>query len=511
MKVLIADDELVIRKGLKNVIDWNRYGFTICGEAANGREALEKAFSLQPDLIIADIKMPGMDGLEMLEEVKLRQPRCRFIILTGYSEFEYARTAIDLGVDGYLLKPVEESELIEKLDMLRTKIMNDRKADIVREAADLAADRAIQSLIFDAAGVRQLEDYNELYSLDLPWSSYQIILVSFNGSPEEKNRQAVEMTLRKFASGKRHCSVFMIKDFIGMLLGDTSYSGGSILPLRALQREIHEIHGEEVFISIGKPVEAIEHLSQAYGSALQLLGKKFTCSSDKIIAFDLQPLYAYGTETDAVPNLPEAVEKLFTAVDMGNEQYVNDLLEDFKERMVHSGLPEKEIKTGYVNLYTGLINLLVKNNKDIVDSVMQNRNIPGEILDKHDLQRLHGFFKYLVCSLCGGIRAGRPDSMMKTVLNYINNNYTRKITLASISETFSYNSTYFGRLFRRNTGLSFNEYIDKVRIENAKRLLVEGRKVNDIAREVGYSSHDYFYSKFKKLVGIAPTDYRKSV
>lgn len=125
-KVLIVDDEAVIRDGLNTLIDWNEMGFEICGTAVNGKDGVSKALELKPDFIITDIRMPGMNGLEMIKELKSSNINCIYLLLTGYSDFSYIQGAIRLGVKDYLLKPIDETELIESVKNVY-KILKDKE------------------------------------------------------------------------------------------------------------------------------------------------------------------------------------------------------------------------------------------------------------------------------------------------------------------------------------------------------------------------------------------------
>lgn len=265
----------------------------------------------------------------------------------------------------------------------------------------------------------------------------------------------------------------------------------------------------DIYISAGCSVNSMNELSLSYDSALRLLDRKFVLSSENVMTCEIQSI-PQNRPKDEVFTIEGTAAKLAMAVDMGHEQYVNDIMEELQGRLFDSSKNEMETKTIYINLYTSFINIIIKNNEDIVDAIIQDKNIISEIMDMHNLQKLNGYMKHLAYCFCNEIKTKRPDSIMKKVLEYINRNYYKKLKLSSISEVFGYNSTYFGRYFTQYTKVNFNEYLDKVRIENAKQLLVKGMKVNEVAQKVGYFNKDYFYIKFKKYVGCAPTEYRNN-
>jgi two-component system response regulator YesN len=148
LKVVLIDDEPTIREGLKSIIDWEAYGFAVCGEASNGNEGLEKICTLGADLAIVDVKMPVMDGLQMVSELNTRRIECEYIILSAYSDFKYAQSAIELGIGSYVLKPIEESELIEKLLKVRESIQNRKKAkDYLDLSVNLSRIKLLQQMV----------------------------------------------------------------------------------------------------------------------------------------------------------------------------------------------------------------------------------------------------------------------------------------------------------------------------------------------------------------------------
>ena len=174
LKVLLVDDEALVREGLKTIIPWEEYGFSICGTAQDGREGLQKIRELKPDVAVVDIRMPLMDGLELSRIVREEQPGVRIVLLTGYSEFEYARSALRAGVKCYLLKPVEEEELIKELRSIRQELERESGQERSRqESRSLLFNRLLQELFHrpDGGLVQRL---NGEFSAGFPWESYQI-------------------------------------------------------------------------------------------------------------------------------------------------------------------------------------------------------------------------------------------------------------------------------------------------------------------------------------------------
>ena len=186
LEILIVDDEPAIREGLRRIIDWEKHGFRICGEAGNGREGLAMASEMKPDLIIADIKMPNMDGLKMLEELRKQDTRFKAIILTAYSDFKYAQKAIEIGVESYVLKPIEEDELLEKVCKARDDIISERQdRNIQNVRLSISRDKLLESLVLGESGIEQAEMGNHLFGFHFPWKSYQVLLIELEKTDRE--------------------------------------------------------------------------------------------------------------------------------------------------------------------------------------------------------------------------------------------------------------------------------------------------------------------------------------
>lgn len=508
LKVLIVDDEKVIRDGIKKVIEWENYGFEICGEAVNGRDGLDKVALLNPDLILVDIKMPGINGLEMIRVLRERGNECRVILLTGYTDFKYAKYAIELRVDEYLIKPIDEEELEKELVKVKNIIDGLKKNSQYVEAAELSAENVIGKLILEDVSSDQLYKYNNIYSLALPWKSYQVILLSVDtvtGS-EKKVRRQIKELVKEFISYNNYGYTGDVEGHIGILIKNTIFNKKNTLPLGLLNSKLKRIMGIDTMIYIGRPVAHFNDLIISYKNALELLDKRFIYVSENIICYDRVTL-----DTDTSIDMDVMVDKLYTAVSLCKTENINDILDEFKRYIIKKENSEIEIKTNYINLITELINKLAASSEEMVKSITSGRNIIEDIFSKSNLQDLNDYIKHILNGMCKEIETKDYDIIMKRIVNYIEENHHKNLKLSLISEVSGYNSIYLGKKFKQYTGMSFNVYLDYLRISKAKRLLKAGSKVYDVAEAIGYCDKNYFYSKFKKYVGISPNEYKNSI
>lgn len=508
-RVLIVDDELVIRRGLKKVIHWENHEFQICGEASNGREGLEKANALKPDLLIVDIKMPGINGLEMVRKLRTSGSKYRIILLTGYSEFKFAQEAIALGIDAYILKPIDEDELIKELGVLRNKLDEDKKDCAISETVRLAADRVLQSILFEQLDNDQIHGYNQLYSLSFPWISHQVVLADFDKRiwNDQRILNSVRLCMEEYVNQNKLGLVFECRDSICILIKDRANNQIVINHLFALHKKVLLKSGVVITFSMGQIVTMLKDVLLSYQSAVKQLEKKFLYNTDYIISHESVQLQ-HRHRVTIRQDFNNVVQKLYMALDMAHSEAIDNILDDFKFEFLSIEAEEHDVKASYITLYTSLLHAMTKNYEDVIKVVSNNGNIPVEIYKQQDLHSLHTYFQLFIHMVAKEIGNCRSNHVMKSIQSYIDRNYDKNIKLSSLSEVYNYNSVYLGRRLKEYMGMSFNEYLNKVRIENAKKLLKQGSKVHDVAHLVGYLDKDYFYIKFKELEGVSPSHYK---
>lgn len=514
LKVLIVDDEPMIREGLKSIIDWNKYGFTVCGEAENGSQGLRLIKELNTDIAIVDIKMPEMDGLQMVEELRKSCSSCKIVFLTAFSDFKFAQKAIELGVESYILKPIEELELIEKVCKIRDEIINKRLIEKQFDAnLMLSREKTLENIVLGQAEDETIECCNIAYGLNFPWRSYHIILVEMEKKFSEalSLRVSVKKEINTFLEKRNYGWAFDIGRYIGLIFKNLSYASYPRV-LLDLQTTISNYFKIDITISMGTTVTAMEDIPLSYKRACELMERKFIYGHKKILMDQAEEYDNLSAIVQSMEKfeLDTVVDTLYSAIDVNNMDYINKLLEDIKDLFVLSNETEESIKTNYSNLYVILINKLKIDNGFLKESIGSKKEIIDQILSKTSLQELHGFIKFRLVSISDEIQRHRPAAPMKKVLDYIDRNYNTDLKLESIAALFNYNSSYMGKLFKTEIGECFNTYIDRIRLKKAKQLLKEGFKVYQVAEKLGYKDIDYFYKKFKKYNGMSPSEYKET-
>lgn len=512
MKVLIADDEAIVLEGLKYIINWEALGFSICSQARTGDAALEKLMQLSPDLVLLDIRMPGLTGTEIVQIARENGFQGHFIILSGYSDFSYAQTAIKYGVDFYLTKPIDEDELENAVLTVKKQIEEERRSvRTLNQYRENARDTILRTLLTEPDC--DISSMN-LADLHLSTDVYQVVIYErFNNDPFQVTWDFAEL-LR--VSNQDHNSF----DHINLDHKEVILLKGSFA-LQRFERLLAHYHVnpqkgsplDSLFLTCGRKVYRPEDIICSYREACTLLERRFFCEYNQ---------HVLGCE-----DLPLSEDFLYHVTDADAQQY-SSLLTNYIQTRNHRCMEEQlhEIRKklfyctdGIPSIKRFLIDIYLQV-KQKISQVYTNISIPfstnSAIIDSIDGKSyLYEILKLLESQfeMCmNAIGGPSSENIMDDVLHYIDHNYMDNLKLETIAPLFGYNSAYLGKLFTKKVGESFNSYLDRVRIRHSKQLLAdEGLKVYEIAERIGYKNVDYFHKKFKKYVGESPAEYRKQL
>jgi two-component system, response regulator YesN len=505
-KVLLVDDEPMIREGLRTIIDWEACGFAVAGDAANGRDALAKHEQLAPDLIVIDIRMPVMDGLQAIKEIRKLDSKCHFLILSGYADFSYAKQAISQGVNSYILKPIDEDELTEELSRIRGLL--DKASELYKENAQDTAIRlesAIQALLL---GIDQDGAVLEHELKPLPGGQrnlYQIVLIELDSQGGRDPGRSSRIKKRWMEAFEREGlgAVFSMEPYVGLLL---KADVGQPVFRKELTRKLLEYAAEPIQFTAaaGKAVRAVEGLPKSFAGAAKLLQCSFHLSGQLVHTEQTVPLaeLAEGRQ----PNLEAMADQLYYAMDVGSKTLVDKVLREAGEQVIGFDASEAYIKRSYAHMLTYALNKLCVAHPEA--SITNAMPLISEIYDQPRFQDMIRLIRIRLDDLVECLCNASNEPVMKQVIDFIQRNYKENLKLETLAELFMYNSGYLGKLFKQHTGETFNTYLDKVRIRRAIELLGEGKRVRHVSELVGYANVDYFHSKFKKYVGVSPSSFK---
>nr|WP_206762716.1 response regulator [Mobilitalea sibirica] len=524
---MIVDDEPFIRQGLKILINWEQYGFSVCGEASNGEEALSLMKINEYDLIITDIKMPQMNGIELITYTcENISKNIRFIILSGFYEFEYAKKAIKYDVVDYVLKPVQKDELIRVLEDYKVQYFRQVEHQKKLEFSEkFVFDRYLSGLItgvYDNSAIT----YVEQYLADI----INVRYINLEYDPTEEEYRLLSQENKLLAQRLLYNS---LKDYLGdywyhayMETGgsDSGYSVGFIYVKKLaeeseatekeyiykLYKSLKKILSYKVIFYIGQKVDTIEQITESYKSAT--IAKTFQrFSKEKDIAYYdeieglVNPSIKHSVDKELLDDLIRAMEE--NDIDSINQR-IDIIYEHFKELVTEPDF----IKINLDYLLFNLINLAKELDPDfdqeelykIISQGGYNQiAVRGSV--KHFKEFAHEFSNYL--SL---LRQHAFGGVLADVEREITEHYMDNLSLKSLSEKYYINSAYLGQIFKKQYGISFKDYLNKYRIDRAAEVLIRSdEKIYLVAAAVGFNNTDYFISKFVQIKGITPLQYRK--
>lgn len=517
--LFIADDEASIREGLKYIADWESLGFSLCGEASNGADALAQILALQPSLAMLDVRMPKMHGTEVIRRAREAGYQGKCIILSGYSDFKYAQEAIRGGVSYYLTKPLDEDELYAVVDEVKTALSAERqRSSHVTAMKNKAKSVILHELVTDTIDTPltpediehfrlQAESYQvvicedfHIHSAAAPYTFAELLKVinRENTIFEHLSADGRDIVLLKGAHG-----LSKLSDFLEHYEEQPPQEGSPM---------------ESMFLTYGRPVYALGDVHLSYEDAARLLRRRFFCAQEQhAIGYEMLPVWSDLDNTDA--DLPMSLSE-DTLIDFA-ERFVG-YIQSYNRRMTVEALSELEyglsricgeitdIKLFLTDLYLRIKESMNRNYASAEIPFLSNSTVIAYINRRNYLYEIIKFLSEQFEMIMNAIGSPSRDTILDDVLFYIDHNFQNPIKLETIAPLFGYNSAYLGKIFSKAVGENFNSYIDHKRIALSKQLLSENKlKVYEIAEQIGYKNVDYFHKKFRKYVGISPAEFRK--
>lgn len=502
-KVYIADDEAIVRQGLKIILDWNELGFEVCGESGDGITAYQEITALNPDLLLVDILMPKLKGLDLANRLRSSGYNGRIIVLSGYSEFKYAQEAIMYDVDYYLTKPIEEDELKEAvLNIYATLRDTQKKTKSFSYYQEKAKNKIVEDIIKN-------ENYDltnpdlSLQELGFDSDMYQILILN----KYDSKYQAYQNFINETGVIDPTEIEFIQEDTYDILILKGSRLIGKIAD--HLDRHRYD-KDKQYYVAVGSIASEVSELHSSYDVAMNICRRSFFSEEKKFLETStpvtIKPL---TIENISAENSREMGKKLHHAIIQRNLNLCEKYIDELFARFSSSENTEHSLKNYLAGMYIFIVNEIktdyyqynveFKTNAEIIN-LIQNKTYLFEILD---------YIKSEIKSIIMQTRDFSSGEIMSEITSYIDAHIGEDIKLKNIAPKFGYNSCYLGKIFSVKFNMSFNDYVHQVRIEKAKHLLLESKsKVYEIAAIVGYGKVDYFHAIFKKLVGCSPNEYR---
>ncbi|WP_058306618.1 response regulator transcription factor [Gracilibacillus massiliensis] len=508
-KVYLVDDDVYVRKGIKTLIDWETYGFTICGEADNGEDALADIQQLQPELVLTDIRMPVLDGLDLIKYTKESLTYSPyFIVISGYTDFKYAQRALRYGVKDFILKPVDQEEIHQTLERVATTIQKDCESRHLQDKMEAMTE--MKKIIFDESCKKDKNYQHPFFSAE----TYTFLKAEFNsmGIDYQSCFTAIENELLTL-EGQEHYIWFEDNvNCFGLVINDLFLKANK-LTLEQFLIQQYNTYTTKLELNInlysGNTVNGIDGLATSYKSAKKCVQFKYLLNKQIITSKMIEEKDVYFIDLD--------------------QSYYDDMLEFIEEnsqrkieeqltKMIEACTELNFAKDAFRTVVNRLNHKILKSIKE-VDGDEQEISTLKEMLEWEEVSLTLGQLTELwlqfikeATLLLANLNHNNMKGTIHQIKKYIHSHFDQPITLKSIATTFYMNPVYMGQLFKKTYGIYFKDYILKVRMDEAKKLLRKtDLKVYEVAEKVGFTNPDYFVTQFEKNVGTTPSQYRKKL
>ena len=543
LKIFLAEDEVVVRETIKRMIPWEELGFELVGEAADGEMALPLLLRQQPDLLITDIKMPFMDGLTLARLAKKEIPGLKVVILSGYDDFNYAKQAIGIGVEDYLLKPITKNVLIERLSEIRSRYEHEKtqKEYYEKFQREMQAYEKNSSRDFFEALVGGSMDMMEVYKraeklgLDIVAEAYNVLIFTmncdedFSGQRDEYSSWEAESLelLENFFAGHSSAMLFRSNIFsYGVLLKGQRETIEE--NTRACVDEIRKILSRqdgrrEWFLAVGQSVERLSQIQKSYHTASRAFSQRYLYDENILYYDEMETMEHPGGQAETEDNAylqkvdvnalnPAILQKfLSNGLQEETENFVKDYFyaigQEPMESLVFRNYVILNVRFSVISFIKGLgcdtnemesadtEEVLAESGKNMESAIAYAKKMISQAIEIRDQNS-----------------GNKNRSILKTAVDFIDSHYMdEEISLNTVANVANVSSNHFSALFSQNMGQTFIEYLTTLRMNKAKELLrCTGMRSSEIAGEIGYKDAHYFSYLFKKTQGMTPSDYRKA-
>jgi two-component system response regulator YesN len=529
-KVLIVDDEKWTRRAIIDLLDWREMRLTLLGEAKNGAVAKEMILKHQPDILLTDIRMPVMDGIALLEWVHAEYPEIVKIVISGFSDFEYAHKALTFQAFDYLLKPIEEPDLKGALEKAVCKLQEKEHLEKrisgltyrVNETEQLARDAFLTNLVSGAVfSPNEFREGCEKFALHFESIPKIVAVVRVENFGEiAKRSYRGDGFLASFALWNV-CSELFREDEDTLVFRHTSRQGDLVVIKNYRTQDFEAMagdfyaHGEKVierlgsvlkfeaYIGIGREFTEMADIAASYRQAMMAAQNAGLLAAQRIVYIDeietLSELYIY----------PDDKEKaLFYYVENGHREQVESILDTIFRELEEKRFSPQSIRDTVMELAVGL-GRISRKHRGATDE-----QAPGSAaVSLFTLQELRAYLKQLAQTAMQAVAMSKktgPGKLVPEIQQYVKNHYQEEINLNRIAGQFFVNPAYLSRLFKNESGENFNDYLTRLRMEKAGDMVKAGSiRIADIAEMCGYQNPNYFLKKFKEFYGCTPGEYRK--
>ncbi len=526
-RLLIVDDEKHIRDGIKRMIPWEEYGIEICGEASNGKLALALMNQYQPHILITDIKMPEMDGLELLKKIRQRNLKIRTIVLSGYDEFQYVRQAMKYGAIDYILKPSGKSDIIQIVEEIINNLEDEINAHIENQNGfELLKSNVLNRLFKNEISPMELREKLQMLKIDLTKVPLAVAVIEIIKNKQDEKLESEEYINKTFEINKvcqqwveeREEGIVFINSEgnVSLILENMNENDVKLGKVDALKELRRRIIGEvkcPISIAVGDCAQSHRSLRLSYTHAMETKEYQFVFGRDSILYYE--EIKNYFNEKKSIIDVDN--QQVITMIE--NEDYSG--IEKYVVTMFDKYICEERIPDCFVLRNCALEILIVSfhciEKLPLVDKkkiLSMKQEALSKISTEFSYEEMQNSILESIQKILDEMKVTSENKYTKQVwstIKMIQNNYSDPdLSLQYLADEFHINTAYLGRVFKKETGSTFTDYLSMIRIEKAKDLVMNTNyKGTEICKKVGFTNYNYFYIVFKKITGQTPVNFRK--
>lgn len=530
IKIFLVEDEVIIRNGIKNSINWEREGYEFVGEASDGELAYPLIKKVKPDILITDIKMPFMDGLELSEIVKKEIPGIKIIILSGYDEFEYAKKAISIGVTDYLLKPIAADKLMEAIGGVAATIRKEREeqelmrhySQEMQENTEHEKFQFFNQLVSGNLSMTEVIDQGRELGMELSATVYNMMLFKFLNSEEDgfsPEFEAAFQMVEKMSEETPNIICFRrgIDGWAFLFTGEDEemLSRTAEQFQAALKEKLLDFINLEYYGAIANPVTRLRELKGCFREADGIFASRFLNKSNQIVN---QTILEYHSddqiELQEFGNMEHNRELIKKFLRTGTRKDVAGFVAAYFEVIPEDNLRSMMMRQYIImDLYVSVHsfgNSLEIDSDEIHRQCGEIQMVKEHISTPESARDYVAILLYHMIELRDSISQQKYSGIIAEATDYIQKNYmSEDISLNSVAASVNLSPSYFSSIFSQEMGRTFVEYLTEVRMEKAKELLMcSSMKSAEIGYEIGYKDAHYFSYIFKKTQKCTPKEYR---
>ncbi len=529
-KVFLADDEIVVREGIRSNFPWDDSPFVLAGEAPDGEIALNMMQDIKPDILITDIRMPFMDGLALSRVVKQTMPWVYIIIISGFDDFSYAKEAISIGVEEYLLKPVSGQELLQVLNRLALRIKKEKQRqdhlqaykDHLASSGGFLKEKLLQNLFLGKEKEENIHGKARSLQMNLMANWYLVMLLNpFSKEVaiiDNQERLTAESILSRLSDHSRSTAYLceMNPYFAYVVLGDTQadLEERAYGLAQAAQFEVARNTSIHFLVAIGNPISSVAHIPSSYKDAQEVMKEIEKVLSPRIMNRDdvINKESPHTLPDFSSMNLSAA--PILEQLKYTNEENINFILTRYIKSMGDTAI-QSPLFADYI--YVDILRVashIIKESGGEPQTVLSESFYEDE---KPSSSSLLDLYEKLENLLIVALRFRNQNMLnhhgpiIRQAMSFLNENYMNSsLTLKDVASHVSLSNNHFCTVFSQETGVTYTEYLTNLRMSKAKKLLTTTTKrSSEIAYQVGYNDPHYFSYLFKKNVGTSPRDFRK--